>query len=207
MSNNDDKRFAELLDWVEGRLSAVDAAAMAQQVTRADSVIQADIEWIQSFLALSQNVSLATPPTSLRQNLRQRFAQRAGQRRQPGFLQRLRATLSFDSQGQMALAGVRSAAAASERMLVYHTDIADIALSILPRSNATYDLLGQIFPLQDDDLDSYGVQLLKDDCEIQLTSTDDLGEFSLDGLTQATYEMIIAGHAFELLITPLELAA
>ena len=204
MNQTDSDRFAALLDQLEGRTdNAIDptpTAAPAQQD---------EIAWLQSFLALSQEVILAVPPARVRAQLRHRFRQRSDHQKKqqsPGFLQRLLATLTFDSQTQLAVAGVRSAAASLDRTLVYNTAVADVTHDIQPQPNETYQMLGQVFPLESDDLDLFSVQLLQDEQEVHITTTDDLGEFAIEGLTTAAYDLVITGHTFELLITSLELS-
>lgn len=205
--------FSQLVDWVEGRLDAEEAAAVSRHV-EIDPALAADVTWLRRFLQVSQTVTLAEPPAELRSQLRARFA--AHKRSQPGLLQRLIASLSFDSGPQPLLTGVRSAAR-SPRQLVFTTQVADIALVFQPRNDDRFDLLGQILPLDSpDDSTSVGeeavscrVHLLTssdfDSKEIASTESDDLGEFVFHALAPGHYQLLLHAEDRHILIPHFDL--
>ncbi len=198
--------FARLVDWLEGRLSEEKARAVEEQVAVADEPTRANIAWLRAFLQVSKTTVLASPPSELRALLRRRFEAYAQDRRQPGFLQCLVATLSFDSRMQPAVAGVRATGAReSQQQLVYTTDVADVALNIQPRSDNRFDLDGQIFPAGDVAPDAFSIQLLRQADELGLTTADDLGEFAFEAVSPGVYELIVSTDQFEVLIAAVEL--
>lgn len=184
--------FAQMIDWLDGRIPLT-----ADQLATADP---AERRWLQSFQQLSQQITLATPPAAVRQNLRQQFAAFAQTRQQPGFFQRLVAALSFDSFTQAAPAGVRAANLPSgTRQLVYSTHTADIALNT-QQQDEMIQLWGQIFLLQPATDPNLSVQLWRDQQEIGLTLANDLGEFTFSGLIPGTFEIVISSDTFEIII-------
>ena len=200
-------RFARLVDWVEGRLTEEEAAAIARELERADEATRADVAWLRAFLQVSENIVLASPPPKVREELLQRFEAYAQERRKPGFLQRLMATLTFDSRVHMATAGARAAGAeTSQQQLIYSTDVADVALSIQPHAHEpSFDVSGQVMPSGDMAPDIFSVQLLRGTEEFGITTTDDLGEFTFESVPVGTYEMVLSSESFEILIEPVEL--
>jgi hypothetical protein len=205
--------FAQIIDWVEGRLDAEQSAAVARQV-EVDATLAADVAWLRRFLQVSQSVTLAEPPADLRMQLRARFA--AHKRSQPGLLQRLIAALSFDSGPQPLLTGVRSAAR-SPRQWVFTTQIADIALVLQPRGDDRFDLLGQILPLNapsapapvGEEAPIYRVHLLTgsdtETEEVAITESDDLGEFVFPDLAPGGYQLLLHAEDRQIFIPHFDL--
>lgn len=198
--------FARLADWLEGRLSAEEARAVGEQVAMADDTTRANVAWLRAFLQVSKAIVLDSPAPESRTPLRRYFEAYAQERRQPGFLQCLVATLSFDSRIQPAVAGVRAAGVQeSQQQLVYTTDAADVALNIRSRSDGRFDLDGQIFPAGDVAPDVFSIQLLRQADELGLTTADDLGEFAFEAVSPGVYKLIVSAGWFEVLVAPVEL--
>lgn len=199
--------FAQLLDWLEGRLSPEESERLAGTLASADQSAQDDLAWLQRFLEATHSVRVAQPPPPVREALMARFEAFAEGRRPPSIFQRLIASLSFDSGAQWALAGARSAASQGlERQLLYSTERTEIALNVQPRPQGQLvDLTGQIFALDEVQSPFYSVQLLRDQAEVGLVNTDDLGEFVFEGLPVGDYEMIVTGDQFDVVISPIAL--
>ncbi len=210
--------FEQLLDWVEERLPADEAARVAELVAEADAETRDRVRWLRAFRRLSSETVLAPLPAATRAGLGGRFAQYAAnqqaQRHQPGPLQQLIAALTFDSAAQPSLMGTRAAAGAADaRQLVYATEAFDVALNIQPRQQTPQlDLLGQLLPNRDDVLpDDFAVQLLhvcegSDAREQGLVMADDLGEFAFEALAPGRYRVVISGAALEVELPPLTLS-
>jgi hypothetical protein len=200
-------RFSELLDWLEGRLPPDQAQAVAERLEGADAATQADLDWLRLFLQARKSVQFASPPPSVREALKQRFAAYTEARQPPGLFQRLLATLSFDSRAQPATAGLRSAAdEGPQRQLVYTTEAAEIALTVqttLP--NKTFIVTGQIFPIGDTPTHTFSIQLLRDVQEVDLASADELGEFTFANLPAGDYDMVVSAGQYEVVISSLRL--
>jgi hypothetical protein len=202
MEEADAVGFEQLVDWLDGRLPAHEAAAVAAKIETADETTRADLAWLQT--VLGRRLLLATPPPALRQRLASQYSD---YRHTPTPLfPRLLAHLTFDSDSQRASLGLRGAAYGAERQVVYSSDTADIALNISARlPEEKVDLAGQLFPLTGDDEEPYSVQLLQDAVERGLTLTDELGEFSFKSLPPGRYDIIFTGSHAELLLTAVDL--
>lgn len=194
----DDIEFARLVDWVEGRLSPEESGALAEEVD------ERDLAWVRAFLRASGDTVIASPPAEVRDALISRFEERAEARRRPGFLERVRAVLSFDSGMQPAF-GVRSAdVRESQRQLVYSSETADVALDLHPGRDGTVDVVGQVLAVEEG-AEPFGFQLLRDGAEAALTTTDELGMFSLSALAPGEYEAVVTGEGFEVLLSPVSI--
>jgi hypothetical protein len=202
MNESNRPHFSELLDWLEGRLLPDDARAVAERLQAADAATQADLDWLRLFLQARQSVQFASPPPSVRETLKQRFAAYAEAREPTGPFQRWLATLTFDSRAQPITAGLRSAAEeGQQRQLIYTTEAAEIALtvqSILPNKN--FIVTGQIFPMADTPTDAFSIQLLRDAQEVALAATDELGEFTFLDLPAGEYHMVVSAGQYEVVI-------
>lgn len=199
-------RFEKLVDWLEGRLSPEEAQAIAAELETADDAVRADIAWLQAFYQLSEEIILKSPPSNLHRRLVQIFDTYKRPQR-PNFIERLVATLTFDSSSQFATAGLRSAGVSGpERQLIYATEKADIALNIhLRAQDERVDLSGQVFSLNDDVAEPYSVQLLHNSRESAITTTNDLGEFSFEAVFPHLYEIAISGGQLEMMIPSFDL--
>lgn len=197
--------FSRLLDWLEGKLSAEEAAALAQTVEQ-DPRLCAQVRWLRDFLRLSRETVLAEPPETVRRAAMARFAAYAQSKRSPGLWRTLIATLTSDTWAQLAPAGARAVSLrTTPRQLVYHTELADVALSIhFQAVPATFDLAGQVFPLIEEETE-FVVQLVQEGAERRLVLADDLGRFTLEGLPAGTYELVLSSDAGEIVVGPIEL--
>jgi len=202
--NAQDKQFQQIVDWLEGQLPPAEAQAVAASLT-ADPAAQETAEWLQQFLALSQQITLTRPPASVRSALRHEFDQRQRQTDQPSRWQRLTARLTFDSNRQLAIAGMRTAVLDDKvQQFVYATPAVEVALHLQPRAGDDFDLHGQVFPLAETADTLYAVQLCQQESDIATTATDDLGEFSFSAVAGGRYELILSSDQLEVVIAPVE---
>jgi hypothetical protein len=199
MPESQDVEFTRLLDWVEGRLSEEEVRAVEEQVAAAGSATRADVAWLRAFARISEETVIASPPPEVREELIERFEAYAEGKRHPGLLQRLVATLTFDSNLRPAL-GLRAATAPEpQRQLVYSTDAADVALHVRPRPHdGRFELNGQIFPSSSADSGTFGVQLLEGASEVATTATNDLGEFRFEAVSPGVYEVLASNERVEI---------
>lgn len=197
----------QILDWLEGRLSAQAAATVAAQLAAADDALQAQVAWARAFLQASDVIIVEPPPPALHGKLQQLFVEHRRRQQaasaEPGFFQRLVAALTFDSFLQPGVAGVRSAQTLELRQLVYSTEVADVALNVRRvRALGSHTLAGQLLPTSDLDPTTVSVQLLQNDREAGITLADDLGEFAFANLPAGEYQLILSGDQLELLLPP-----
>jgi hypothetical protein len=206
MPNSEDVEFARLLDLVEGRLSEQEARAVERQVAAAGSTTRADVAWMRAFARISEDIVIASPPSEVRDALVERFETYAEGKQQPGFLERLVATLRFDSNLQPA-SGLRAAGISeSQRQLVYSTDAADVAIIVRPRTrDGLLDVYGQILPSNATDSGVFGVQLLQGASEVATTATNDLGEFTFEAVSPGVYEVLTGSDRVEIQLPEVEL--
>ena len=200
MAESQDMEFIRLVDWVEGRLSEGEARAVEERVA-ADSAARADVAWLRAFARVSEETVVASLPSEVREELIERFEAYAEGKQHPGLLQRLVATLTFDSNLRPAL-GLRAATVPeSQRQLVYSTGAADVALHVRPRPrDGLFDLNGQIFPADSAGSGTFGVQLLEGTSEVATTATNDLGEFTFEAVAPGVYEVLASNERVELRI-------
>ncbi len=199
--------FAQLTDWVEGRLLVEATDAMAVRVATADAATQATVTWLRAFAQLSSKVALVAPPPETHIALIQRFAEFARQRKGPGIIQRILATLTFDSGAQPVVAGLRSATIPpAQRQMLYSAEIAEVALNIHPRhQDQRLDLSGQVFAQGDVAIEGHVVHLMRDDTNMDVATTDELGEFVFEAVPPGSYALTIMIEQAHILITPVEL--
>ncbi len=207
MPNSTALNFERLVDWVDGRLSEEEAAAVEKQVATADETARANIAWLRAFARASKAAPLASPPPEVHAELIRRFEAHARERRQPGLFQRLIASLTLDSGSQLVTAGLRSVdAQSSQRQLVYSTEIADVALNVQARLYDKHlDITGQVFPRGQAATVAFSIQLLRDAAEFGLTTTDELGEFAFEAIPPGAYEIVLSAEQAEILIAPVEI--
>lgn len=202
--------FTDLIELVEGRLSADSAAAIRQRVA-ADSVLQADLTWIETFYAQQDGVMLHAPSADVIAPATALFRQKYGQNKEerPTLWQRLSGALTFDSWAgaQIGMAGARAADGSSlgTRQLIYHSEQCDIALDLATENDAT-DLHGTILPLLEGVPEQFSIQLLADDAEVAITRADDVGEFQFVDVADGTYQLIVSNPLFELVMDGVEIA-
>jgi hypothetical protein len=200
--------FSQLVDWVEGRLSAEEARAVEEEVEAADSTTLADIAWLRKFGKATEGAALESPPAEVRSALVTRFEAYAEGRRTPGFLERAVAALTFDS-GLRPAFGARSAGGQStRRQLIYSVDAMDIAINFWPRArDKNLDIEGQILPRDDLEPESFSVQLLQDETELVMTATDELGGFAFESIMPGVYTAILSTNQIEVWLDPVDLNA
>jgi hypothetical protein len=205
MPKSEDVEFARLVDWVEGRLSEQEARTVEEQVAAADGATRADVAWVRAFARIIEDTVIASPPPEVRDTLMERFEAYAEGKQQPNFLQRLVATLTFDSGLQPAL-GWRATTPRSQRQFAYSTEAADATINVRPRrSDRLLHLDGHIFPVNSTYPGTLGVQLLAGSTEVATTATNDLREFAFEAVPPGVYEMIVSSDRIEIWIPQIDL--
>lgn len=189
-------------------MSEEETRAVEEQVAVADSATLADIVWLRKFGRATEGAALQPPPSEVRDALVARFEAYAEGRRMPGLLKRAVATLAFDS-GLRPAVGARSVGAQGiRRQLVYSADFLDIALNFWPRArDRNLDLEGQILPRDDLELGAFNVQMVQDDTELAITTTDELGSFAFESILPGVYTIILSTDQIEVSISPVDLNA
>ncbi len=199
-----DKKFARLVDWVEGRVSEGEAQILEKQVA-SDASMHDNVMWLRAFALISEATVIASPPPEVRNTLVDRFEEYAAGKRRSGWLKRVVARLSFDSNLQPALGLRTTGASESQRHLVYSSEVADVTINLRWRPHdGLADLYGQIFPVDGTDPGAFGAQLLNGASEAATTAANDLGEFSFGALPPGTYEVLACSDQAEIRLTGVE---
>ena len=99
--------FALLVDWMEDQLPEDEARAVEEAVAEAGYGTLADIAWLRKFRDATGYAGAESPPRKVRDALVDAFEARTRDRRPPGFVEKVLASLAFDSNRQTA-AGLRA---------------------------------------------------------------------------------------------------
>ena len=198
--------FSQLVEWVEGRLSEKEARAVEERVAVADATTLADVAWLRRFVKATEVSILESPPPEVKSTLIASFRAHAEDRRTPGLLRSIVATLAFDGGLRPAVGSRAAGTQGARRQLVYSADALDVALNVLQRArDKNVDLYGQVLPRDDVELGSFGVQLLQGETEFGMSGTDDLGAFAFESIPSGVYEIILSTDRVEVSIAPVDL--
>jgi hypothetical protein len=143
--------FGLLCDWLEGRLDAETAAGVAAAVEAdEDGRLQGSVAWLTSFLTVSRELPLSSPPPLVRQRLNQYFSRWSKAREaMSGTPVVVPADLLFDSRKDLVGAGMRSGSADAAVHLGFISAVADIVLDARPTPDGLIRVDGQVLPTRD----------------------------------------------------------
>lgn len=189
-----------LLEWLEGRLAPEQAREIERRL--AEHGDQADeVRWLRSFLAASAAVTLQTPDADLHAALLAQFRPSPLARA----ARRIAAALSFDSVLQPAPAGMRSAGAQA-RQVIFESEVAEIAVSMRPsRQSDLLDVTGQLFARSAAELDGLAVQLSRAGELVDVSLTNEVGEFQFTALSPGVYALLLTIDGDQVAADPLTL--
>jgi hypothetical protein len=204
-SDTQEPGFGLLLDWLENRLPAAQAADVAARVAAGDPNLQRSVAWLRAYLGAAERVHFASSP-ALQDRLVKLFEAQTRQSRPPSLLRRYVAALTSDSRLQLGTTGLRGRDDAAPRQLLFSAEVADIVLNLNTKAGKA-DLRGQIFPNTDTPPGNLAVQLLRDSVEAALTTTTETGVFVFANLSPGEYEVVAVGDAFEVHTAPIALDA
>ena len=204
MLESEDREFARLVDWIEGRVSEREARILEKQVP-SDATMHDNVMWLRAFALISDATVIASPPPKVRDILVDRFEEYAAGKRRSGWLKRVVATLSFDSDLQSSLGLRATGAPESQRQFVYSSEVADVTINLRTRpQDGLADLYGQIFPVDGKDPGAFGAQLVNNASEAVTAATNDSGEFWFGSVPPGTYEVLACSDQAEIRLTGVE---
>ncbi|MBI3651862.1 MAG: hypothetical protein HY231_12650 [Acidobacteria bacterium] len=183
--------FERLLDYLDGNLTADEAARLAWHLNTGCAKCAANQNWYQQTRALAASDDMVEPPAWVTKR-----ALRIFETQRPRLVERLGqalAALVFDSLSRPALAGARSTET-SNRQLLYNAGDYSIDLQIAPSSKASADLVGQILREGETSFESVAnlpLVLSSADKEPFLATTNRMGEFTISGIEQGIYDLQI----------------
>ena len=208
--------FAQLVDWIDGKLDTPDARRMEARVATAisagDRALADTVAWIRAFRARTAHTVLMPPPDAVRASVLRMFGGRH-QAQNPSMVQRILAGLARATGPGMAVAGARGASLqARRRQLVFECDAADIVLNT-EQTDGRYTLSGQVLPRSTLQVAGMVAQLLRlneatagDESEVSLTRADDFGEFAFENVAPGRYAIILVADALEIRVEPGDLS-
>ena len=197
---------ARLVDWVEDKLSAEDAAEVEAALDEGDDDARSTLRCVERFLAAAEDVHQVAPPPELRQVLLEIFEPSSARVSRPRLLQRITAVLTSDSWADLAPAGVRGNTAARDRHLAFSSAETDLVVDISTAPRGRFRIDGQVLPNTESD-DVFYVQILSGDVEAAITLCDDVGEFTFEDLAPGTYRLVVGTDQAEIIVEPVELAS
>ncbi|WP_229052999.1 anti-sigma factor [Aeromicrobium sp. Leaf350] len=129
--------FTTLLDWVDGRLDEAAAASVRAHVDSTPSAAEA-VEWIRSFREAGTSMPLESPPSEVRQNLRDAFRRHSTMPPGTGPV----SELSGDPRPLRVASGARSADGEGVGHVVLEGSGVTLTLSVLHRRPELVDVHG-----------------------------------------------------------------
>jgi hypothetical protein len=138
-------------------------------------------EKIRQTIGLMRSDKIETPPAGSVESARRFFRSRVGSR-EPSFVRRVVASLSFDSFTVAPAFGLRSQAG-SGRQLIYSTETADIELRVSPENEVAGQILGPTCEYGEVNLESEGFTAS--------AKLNDLCEFSFGSVPAGTYKISV----------------
>ncbi|BCX05505.1 MAG: hypothetical protein KatS3mg053_3443 [Candidatus Roseilinea sp.] len=214
--------FAQLVDWVDGKLDAEAAArveaAVDAAIARGDTTLAETLAWLRAFRAQADMTVLVPPPEGARAEVLRMFKDftraRANAPTRPGLLQRVAAVLARATGPGLAIEGARGAAVqARRRQMTFECEAADIVLNAQPRDDG-YRLSGQILPRTALDVDGMFIELVgaagsseasAGESAVHIARADALGEFAFDAVAPGRYALVFIAEALEIRTAPFEL--
>lgn len=186
----------QLVDFLEGRLSAPAADVLRQQIA-ADPVLRAELAAAEELISLMRSdTSVDAPEHVIARAVRlMRKPQPAAG---PGLLRRLVASLRSDSARQPLALGLRSGAELA-RTLSYEAEEWDIALQ-LTRWAGRWQLRGQVLGPE-----IVGSVTLEAGAAPLVAPVNELGEFVLPPVEPGSYRLLVRAETRDILVEPLEL--
>lgn len=167
--------FRDVADWIDGRLDEQAAGRVAAAVAQ-DRALQHAADWYRTFRHTAARMPLESPPQEVHDLLVRRFA--AMRPPAPGFFERVRAAIAFDSATARPAVGVRAADTGVTRHLVIESGAVDVALDLYPEDRHVR-VEGQLLPPDPDAPAGGTVRLLRDGVQLAVADADDTGHFAL----------------------------
>jgi hypothetical protein len=195
----------QLLDFVQGRARAALADQIQTHLASGCARCQDHVDWIREIVHLTASDDSVEPPSWVLNRAIGLF-QAPSEQPKPSLLQRLVASLVFDSLTQLQPAGVRQSTSAA-RQVLYRASDWDVDLSFeAGEKPETIDIAGQMLKggVSLEQVAGIPVHLAQAGNILFSAQTDQLGEFTFDHVPAGTYELSIELHSQRLWIEHLD---
>ncbi len=188
----------QLIDWLDGRLTAEGAAMVQRQVDDADVRTLALVDWLRGFKSLARASSVHDVPPIVRQSLTRHFeswsnAHATGASAPADSAARL----IFDSRWDLAPAGARGGPDDRETWhLAYTTEEADLVLDLRRLRDHRVRIDGQVLLAADvDEGPVFEAAAMAEGVHARTVDGDELGRFSLASVPdRATHLRLTNGN-------------
>ena len=192
--------FERLIDYLDRRLDAATAQAVAAHLRSGCAKCSADLAWYESFVRVTAGDDSIEPPPWVVNRAIKIFDGK--QRRSPlaNRLGSIIATLIYDSYSRPSLAGAR-ATETDHHQLLYRAEDYNIDL-LLAASGEGTNITGQILRESECLFESAAhleLELLREGERLDKTRTNEVGEFTITAPDSGTYDLRV--QAGELSIT------
>jgi len=185
-------RTEQLLDFTQGRAEAATAERIREHLDGGCRRCQGNLDWLHKIVRLAATDESVEPPAWVF-NRAVRLFNEHGPHRTPSFLERLVASLTFDSLAQVQLAGARQSGQAT-RQCLYQAGEWDVDLSFEVGEESEFiNITGQVLASRGEVSQVAGlpVQLIQAGQTLASTVTDRLGEFAFDRVAGGEYDLKI----------------
>jgi len=175
--------FEDLIGFLDEKLVPAEADRVARHLAEGCDQCASDQRWYRAVQSVTVNDDSVAPPAWVLKRALRIFETSA----RPGLAERVGqaiAALMFDSLARPALAGVRSTETAT-RQLLYRAEPFSVDLHVVPAEHAKLDVIGQVLRDGEAAFESVGhlrVELVRGDAVPLNASTNELGEFKLNGI-------------------------
>lgn len=182
----------QLLDVAQGRAEAAVAEQIQAHLASGCARCQSNWDWLQKLVRLTATDNLVEPPRWVVQRAVRLF-QEQGPQRKPRLLERIVATLAYDSMAQKQPVGVRQTGRAT-RQYVYRAGDWDVDVLVeVGDEPEILDMTGQVLKREGTGGEVAGipVHLVQGEKIMGSTVTDRLGEFTFDHVAGGIYDLSI----------------
>ena len=192
--------FARLADLVEGRLSDEERRATEAHVAACPRCAK-DVAQIQKTTGLMRADASTDAPRDAIAYAVSLFRTRRAAAQTPSLVERIIATLTFDSSRLAPAFGVRSAAASDSRQLMFSAGANDIDLR-LARTEEGWTISGQVLG------DCAGGRVeIETESQRAVAELNELCEFSLSAVPDGNYKLLLHLSGAEVLVPEIDLRA
>src|SRR4030095_13934681 len=181
--------FEDLLDYCDGHINEPAQSVVAHLATGCQRCAQ-DIDWYKRMCAIAASDDCEDPPPWVFRRALRCFEARQTPKANLG---RLLASLAFDSFARPVISGVRLIET-DNRQLLYHAGAYTIDLQIDFSAPTGANLAGQILRESESRFESVAglsVQITREGKAICATSTNAIGEFTIQHLTHNEYDLLV----------------
>jgi hypothetical protein len=181
--------FEDLLDYCDGHINEPAHLVVAHLESGCQQCAQ-DIDWYRRMCAISASDDCEDPPPWVFKRALRLFETRQTPKAHFG---RLIASLAFDSFARPVLSGVRLVET-NNRQLLYRAGAYTIDLQIDFSEPSKANLRGQILRESESRFESVAdlsVRIIREGKPIRATSTNAIGEFSIQHLEQDDYDLVV----------------